>query len=136
MLITGSCLCGRVRYAVEGPLADAGNCHCSMCRKGHGTEYATYAMVDPERFAWTSGEKLVSAYESSANEFRLFCCRCGSVLGSSEGRRVGQITLGTVDADPGIAPRSHIFVASKAAWCEIDGALPQFPEWPPGEGWS
>ena len=136
MLITGSCLCGRVRYAVEGPLADAGNCHCSMCRKGHGTEYATYAMVDPERFAWTSGEKLVSGYESSANEFRLFCCRCGSVLGSSEGRRVGQITLGTVDADPGIAPRSHIFVASKAAWCEIDEALPQFPEWPPGEGWS
>ena len=136
MPINGSCLCGSVRYAVEAPLTDAGNCHCSMCRKAHGAAYASYATVDPDSFAWTRGEDLVCAYESSSGEFRLFCSRCGCVLGSREGGRVVQVTLGSVDADPGIAPRSHIFVASKAAWFTIDDTLPQFDEWPPGDGWT
>jgi hypothetical protein len=107
-----------------------------MCRKGHGAAYASYATVDPERFAWTSGRELVCGYESSANEYRIFCSRCGSVLGSREGARVNQVTLGSVDGDPGIAPRSHIFVASKAGWWKIDDALSQFADWPPGEGWA
>ncbi len=41
-----------------------------------------------------------------------------------------------VAGDPGVCPRSHIFVGSKASWHEIVDDLPQFEEWPPGEGWT
>jgi len=32
-MLKGSCLCGSVRYEIDGPLDGAMNCHCSMCRK-------------------------------------------------------------------------------------------------------
>lgn len=136
MLIIGACLCGGVRYEIAGPLRDAGNCHCSMCRKAHGAAFATYANVDPETFRWVSGEELLSFYEASPNASRVFCSRCGSTLGATENGRIDSVTLGTIEGDPGIRPRSHIFVGSKAAWHEITDDLAKFEEWPPGEGWA
>ncbi len=136
MAITGTCLCESVKYAIEGKLRDAGNCHCSMCRRQHGAAYATYATIESDEFRWVSGEELVTHYASSGNASWIFCSRCGSTLGAAEDGRVEAVTLGTIDGDPGIRPRSHIFVGSKAPWHEIDDELPQFEEWPPGEAWS
>ena len=134
--ISGACLCGALRYEISGQLRDAGNCHCSMCRKAHGAAYATYASVDPDRFRWVAGEQLVARYESSPGRGWIFCRTCGSTLGGIENGRVDSITLGTVEGDPGVRPRSHIFVGSKAPWHEITDGLPRFEEWPPGDGWA
>ena len=136
MPINGSCLCGAIRYEIDEPLRDAGNCHCAMCRKGHGAAFATYASVDPTNFRWVSGENLVSFYESSPNACRLFCSACGSSMGGTENGKVTLVTLGTIEGDPGIKPRSHIFVGSKAPWYDITDDLPRFDEWPPGEEWA
>jgi hypothetical protein len=38
------------------------------------------------------------------------------------------VPLGSLDDDPGVRPREHIFVASKAPWFEIVDALPQYAE--------
>ncbi len=135
MLINGSCMCGAIRYEIDGPLRDAGNCHCSMCRKAHGAAYATYAAVDPESFRWVCGEELVAFYESSPNAGRIFCSTCGSTLGATESGRIDSVTLGTIEGDPRIRPRSHIFVGSKAPWHDITDDLPRFDEWPPGDEW-
>ena len=135
MLISGSCLCKAVRYEIKGRLQDAGNCHCKMCRKAHGAAFASNADVEPADFRWVSGEDSLSSYESSPGQSRIFCSVCGSKLAFSEKGRVVMITLGTVDGDPGIRPRSHIFVAWKAEWHQIDDDLPRFDEWPPGDGW-
>ena len=35
-MIRGSCLCGGVRYEIDGQIGPALNCHCSMCRKATG----------------------------------------------------------------------------------------------------
>jgi hypothetical protein len=40
--------------------------------------------------------------------------------------------MGALDDDPGVRPREHIFVGSKAPWDEITDALPQHGEMPPG----
>jgi hypothetical protein len=45
---------------------------------------------------------------------------------------VGEVAAGTLDGDPGVRPREHIFVGSKAPWHEITDALPQYAQWPPG----
>lgn len=135
MTIAGACLCGAVRYEIRGPLLDAGNCHCSMCQRAHGAAFASYASLDPARFRWTRGEDLVSHYASSPEATRVFCSVCGSKLAASQGGRIDSVTLGTVEGDPGIGPRSHIFVASKAPWHRISDALPRFDGWPPGDSW-
>ena len=136
MLINGACLCGAIRYEIDAPLRDAGHCHCVMCRKAHGAAFATYASVDPANFGWTAGEHLVSFYESSQNAGRVFCGVCGSIIGGAENGKITSVTLGTIDGDPGVKPRSHIFVGSKAPWHDITDDLPRFDEWPPGDEWA
>ena len=132
MTTRGSCLCGAVRYEITGPLKFMGNCHCSMCRKSHGAAFATWGIVDPGQFRWTSGETFVRRYESSPGRQRCFCGRCGSPLVSTHAGAVGEVVAGTFDDDPGMRPREHIFVGSKAPWFEITDALPQSAQWPPG----
>ena len=128
----GSCLCGAVSYEIGGAFKTIGNCHCSICRKSHGAAFATWGIIDPDQFHWTSGEEHVQSYESSPGRWRRFCRRCGSPLVSSHSGQVGEVVIGTIDGDPGARPSEHIFVGSKAPWHEITDSLPQFEEWPPG----
>ena len=37
----GSCLCGAVRFEVEGELPPPDACHCAQCRKHSGHFFAT-----------------------------------------------------------------------------------------------
>ena len=43
-----------------------------------------------------------------------------------------EVVLASLDDEPGVRPREHIFVGSRACWHEITDALPQFVQWPPG----
>ena len=130
MSIKGSCLCGDVTYEVTAPFQFLGNCHCSMCRKTSGAAFVTWGIVERGSFRWTAGEELVQAFESSPGNTRCFCPRCGASLASAHGGVVGEVTLGTVEGDPGATPREHIFVGSKAPWFTITDGLPQHEEWP------
>ncbi len=132
MAIRGSCLCGVVGYEIAGSLGATGHCHCSMCRKSHGAAFATWAMVNPDQFQWTSGVEYVEGYKSSPGKERCFCKKCGSPLVSTDSGMITEVVLGTIDGDPGVRPGEHIFVGSKATWYEIADALPQFEQWPPG----
>ncbi|MCP3893740.1 MAG: GFA family protein [Bacteroides sp.] len=133
--IEGGCLCGRVRYEISGPLFDADHCHCSMCRRQHGTAFSTYAEFNPSNFKWVSGEDHIKVYETLSGAGWCFCSECGSTLAGTEKGRITTVTLGTVEGDPSIKPESHIFVGSKAQWYEINDDLPQFEERPP-ETWK
>jgi hypothetical protein len=124
-------LCKRVTYEISGHFLFAGHCHCSMCRTSNGAAFATWGIINPDQFRWTSGEEWVERYKSSPERERCFCKRCGSALVASHSGEITEVVLGTVDADPGIRPREHIFVDSKAPWFEIADALPQHKDWPP-----
>jgi len=126
----GSCLCGEVAYEVEGALEHTHHCHCTYCRKSHGTPFATGSLAPARR--WLRGEQHVARYESSPGFFRFFCTRCGSALPGDPVSGFTFIPLGTLDTDPGVRPGFHMFVASKAPWWEIRDALPAFDGFPPG----
>jgi hypothetical protein len=66
---------------------------------------------------------------------RVFCPVCGSnLLFVFKGMPDKLwIAAGSLDDDPGLRPRSHIFVGSKAPWHEISDELPSFDELPPME---
>ena len=131
MKLPGGCLCGGVRYEVDGPLAEASHCHCSMCRRFHGAAFATYVSVEVEKFHWLRGEDLVCVYESNPGAGWAFCRVCGSSLGLPRGGKLASLAVGCLDDDPGTRPAYHMFVGSKAPWYEITDALPQFMERPP-----
>jgi hypothetical protein len=129
-MIKGSCLCGKIHYAIDGEMTDVGHCHCSSCRKMHGAAFATFGTVDKKHLRWISGAEHIVIYRSSANLERLFCDQCGSSLlcRSSDEPDVEYIALGTVDGDPGCRPAYHIWVGSKAPWHEITDELLRYEE--------
>jgi hypothetical protein len=133
MALSGSCLCGGVRYEITGALTGALNCHCSMCRKAHGAAFRSRARVKATDFRWLQGEDLVTYFESSFGNHRGFCSVCGTALLSRFDFDTGVygLPLGALDDDPGVRPQFHVFVGSKAPWFEITDALPQFEELPP-----
>ncbi len=123
---TGSCLCGVVRYRIDAPIDALTHCHCKMCRKAHGTAFASYASVPLEAFHFLSGKDQLGVYHSSDHVTRTFCIRCGSNLQFVDNReRQLGVAAGTLDSALPPPPQEHIFVDSKASWYEIDDALPQ-----------
>jgi hypothetical protein len=131
----GRCLCGALRYQIDGPFIDLLHCHCSMCRKHHGTPFATWAAAPASGFRWTSDTSTLASYKSSEKGHRDFCRVCGSVapmLDEASGLVIAP--AGNLEGDLGIRPTKHMFVASKASWYAITDDLPQFDEYPPEFG--
>lgn len=126
-----SCLCGDVRWSTDANPISLSHCHCSRCRKQHGTGFATYGMTPAAGFR-IDGEAGVGMYESSPGFTRRFCKRCGSVVPPPPDDTFVFLPAGNFDADPVVRPMVHIFAASKAPWYEIPDALMRFDAYPPG----
>ncbi len=123
----GSCLCGEVRYEIEGQPLAFYHCHCQRCRKFSGTGHASNIRIDANIINWVAGGDLVKQYKvPEAERFRNdFCSNCGSPL-PRYFEEVGFIVLpaGTLDTEPEIKPDARIFYASRSSWsCSDDLAV-------------
>jgi hypothetical protein len=76
--LQGSCLCGEVRFEIDGPLMRSSHCHCRQCQKAHGAPFRTRARVAAADFRFLAGEELVSFYEATPGTHRGFCKVCGA----------------------------------------------------------
>ena len=126
-MLTGSCLCGRVRYQITGKIGPVGHCHCSTCRKAQGGAFVTNAPVRTKYFRLLTGADSVAGFESSPGKQRCFCRVCGSPLWSRRESEpeIIRIRLGLLDSDPGRRPLAHVWVSEKAPWYEITDDLPR-----------
>lgn len=128
----GACLCGALRYEVDGPLRDMGHCHCSLCRKHHGSAFATYVAADPNAVRVLAGEHALASYRSSPSVTRWFCATCGAIAkyvhAASE---AVYLPAGNLEGELGVGEQVHIFVGSKAPWYTISDAWPQHAAYPP-----
>jgi len=73
----GGCLCGAVRYRINGPLRDVFVCHCTVCARTHGgpapysaCERGDLELVETRGLRW-------HAYDGAE---RAFCAECGGRL--------------------------------------------------------
>ncbi|MFV2060920.1 MAG: GFA family protein [Gammaproteobacteria bacterium] len=129
-IYTGSCLCGNVKYEINGMINDIVMCHCSLCRKAQGSAFATNANVAANDFRFVSGEENLTAYEANPGQIKYFCKTCGSPIMSKQLKRpeLIRIRLGLVESNIVERPHAHIYVSSKANWEIISGDLAQFDE--------
>ena len=138
-MTAGSCLCGGVKFVVDGRLSPLQYCHCTRCRKSSGSAFVAAVAAKTEHFRWVSGADLVSTFTAPIREspppYRTsFCRRCGSDLPLvDQDRPFVVIPAGSLDAHPEIQPFRHIFVGLKAPWYEIRDDLPQFEAHVPPE---
>ena len=70
----GSCLCGAVRFSIEGEFERFYLCHCSHCRKDTGSAHAANLFSATARLQWLSGGDKVTTYALPATRHtRCFC---------------------------------------------------------------
>lgn len=107
---TGGCLCGAIRYEIEGPLPPPSACHCAQCRRYHGA-LGVYTLAPVERYK-IKGRRNLAWYESSPGIKRGFCRICGSKLfWERTGSGQLDVTVGTIDPPTGLKIEKHIYLA-------------------------
>jgi len=126
----GSCLCGDIEWTVDGEFTMLVNCHCSICRKVHGSGYGAFVACSADGLRWVSGAEKIRNYQSSESGQRPFCPRCGSGVAAVSGK-LAIIPAGNLDGDIARSLDSHIFMAHKACWFDVSDDAPQFDEFPP-----
>ena len=133
-MLSGSCLCGRVHFELDGAVDVINYCHCSRCRRRTGSAFATILHARLADFRFVSGEDQIQTFEPEGFSRRSFCRNCGSPLPglNEEDAEVG-IPAGLLDQDPGARPSLHIMAGSKAPWYEIGDVAPRYEEFP--EDW-
>jgi hypothetical protein len=130
-------MCGAVRFELSAPPAYAGYCHCTRCQRRTGGAASISARARPGTFRIVDGEELVRVFRPDDGFEKAFCSKCGSALFSRDPDDAEQIgvRMGTFDADPGVRPSYHQFVAYAAPWEPIpDDGLPRYAELRPDEG--
>ncbi len=112
----GSCLCGEVRFEVNGPFEHFLLCHCQRCRKGTGSAHASNLFSTTATLNWLSGEGNISTYQVPDTRFiHSFCTTCGAAVPTVHGSRM-KVPAGSLDSEITIKPNAHIFSGSRASW--------------------
>jgi len=130
--ITGGCLCGRVRFALQTPPTIAGYCHCTRCQQRTGTASSAQAVVDGTGLSFLQGEELVVGWtHPDGGMEKCFCRECGGHIFSRhpETKAIKSVRMSAFDGDPGVRPSFRQFVAYAAPWEPIpDDGLERFAE--------
>ena len=128
----GSCLCGKIKFEVEGTFESFFLCHCKYCQKDTGSAHAANLFSSISRLNWLSGLEFVKKFNlPGTRHSKSFCTNCGSAVASnqSEGKLV-VVPAGCLDVPIEVKPTAHLFVASKANWENNLSAIQEFEGFP------
>jgi hypothetical protein len=126
--LSGSCLCGGVRFEATVPFERVVHCHCASCKKLSGGSGTVNGRVRSEAVRIVAGEELLRTFQPAEGTSKTFCSRCGSNLfgaGWPESE-YASVRLSAFDSAPEQRPQAHIFVRSVAPWETLpDDGLPR-----------
>ena len=135
--ISGSCLCGSVKYEGDIDPVFAANCHCVDCRKVSGSGHLAL-IAAPEAGISFTGD--VKSYELTADSGSAvahhFCPNCGSQMYNTNSRLPGvKVLVATTLDDPEFyKPGMTVYASRALSWDQPDPSTQQFETMPPGNG--
>lgn len=136
--LRGSCLCGTVRFVVQGPVDAFYLCYCSRCRKASGSAHASNLFAPAANLRWVSGEDAIRRHELATARYfaRCFCGTCGAPVPSVSRRDPERVLIpaGALDDEPEIRPQRRIHCADQAAWSKDLDSVPRFEQRPDSTG--
>jgi hypothetical protein len=124
--LEGGCLCGALRYRIEGRPRSAGICHCATCRRAAGAQSVAWTTVPAGTFAWTAGTP--AAFASSPGVERTHCPRCGTSLTYRAGAGSLDVTLASLDDPEALPPENEIWLSHRLSWEAVDPRRRGYPE--------
>lgn len=128
--LSGSCLCGAVRFEVNGAFDAFYLCHCSRCRKDTGSAHAANLFARQAELRWTAGGDAVRTFNlHGTRHAKAFCSTCGSAL-PFVGEGFVVVPAGSLDGDAPRKAQAHLFAGCRASWdCELE-QVPAFESLP------
>lgn len=139
-MLEGGCLCGKVRYKIEGAPIIVAHCYCRDCQRISGAGHLTGAMFSAGSVA-VSGEmaEFQSTADSGNTVSHLFCATCSSRLFGRNTQMPGfmTVTAGTLDDPNRVQPQVAVFGRSRPHWDAVDPGVQSFdaqPSWKPADG--
>ena len=126
-ILTGGCLCSKIRYRITGTPVEVLYCHCRMCQRAHGAPVVAWLTVPIDAFTVTMGPPL--AYHSSAKAVRHFCGDCGTPLTwrATDNPRLVDVSSASLDNPAAARPAFHLWTESRIAWFETADSFPRYP---------
>lgn len=114
----GSCLCGEVKFEVEGGFESFYLCHCKHCQKDTGSAHSANLFSTTAKLNWISDTKSIETFNlPSTRHVKSFCLKCGSAVPSLQmDGKLLVVPAGSLDSEVDITPTAHLFDASKAGW--------------------
>jgi hypothetical protein len=132
--VTGSCLCGAIRYSIGAPIAELRACHCTHCQKSSGAAGSVNAAVPSTAFKITRGtpKRYDAKAASGRTLYRFFCADCGSPIYSQRATNpdLVMVRAGGFDNPEAMKITTHIWTQSARNWAYIDPASQQVPGQP------
>jgi hypothetical protein len=135
--LSGSCLCGSIKYSVDADPIMTAACHCKDCQKQTGTAYSVIVGV-PAAAVSVDGDTMktfvTTGQESHQSVNRHFCGNCGSPL-MTNADVMPELTFikgGTLDDPSCVEVGAEIWCDSRASTSVLGADLPKMPGNPPG----
>jgi hypothetical protein len=123
--ITGSCLCGKIRYHAEAEPKFVSICHCRDCQKFTGSAFATVVALPKTALVVTGVVKGFTKRGDTGKPIeRFFCPDCGASIMDEAEALPGfvMIEAGTLDDTSWLKPTVEVYCASAQPWVRFDPA--------------
>ncbi len=128
----GSCLCGKVKFEIEGTFESFYLCHCKYCQKDTGSAHAANLFSTTANLVWLCGKDNIQTFNlPSTRHSKSFCKDCGSAVPSlqMEGKLLAT-PAGSLDNELDVLPIAHIFYSSKSSWENNLEKIKKFEKYP------
>jgi hypothetical protein len=132
-MITGGCLCGRVRYESSGDAQFSVLCHCRDCQHASGSGHVPVMGVLKSLFRVTGETRSFAVAGGSHRQaIRHFCPNCGSLLfGTPEViPDIVTIYVGSLDNPEAFQPQCAMFTRYRQHWDTAGTLLPGYETFP------
>jgi hypothetical protein len=118
MALSGSCLCGGVRFELTGEFEPRSFCHCASCKRLSGGVGTANGWAPTESIRVVAGQELLRTYQPSEGTAKTFCSVCGSNLfgGGWPDSETTSVRLPAIDTPFEGRPGRHIYTRSVAHW--------------------
>ena len=131
--LSGTCLCGEIKFSGKTEIKRIANCHCLDCQKITGASFATIIFVNAEEISIVGSAAVYKHISDSGSQLeKHFCRNCGSQMFSFNSSRAGLIGLraGNLNEKELIEPQVNVYLERKTPSTLINSSLPSYNKMP------
>ncbi|MCF7687821.1 MAG: GFA family protein [Cephaloticoccus sp.] len=124
-MLTGGCLCGRVRYELKRAPRNILDCHCIDCRRSSGAPYISWGTIDRDNFSLSRGKLKQVRFAGRIRSFAP-CCGTQILFQVTKASPTCDLALASLDRPPAFKPRKALWCEDHLPWVPLAKTIPAY----------